>query len=501
MLAKASSIALIGVDALEVTVEVDVAPGLPNFQVVGLPDQAVSEARERVRAAIKNSGLPFPAARITVNLAPADLRKEGPMFDLPIALCLLAAQGIVPLGALERTLIAGELALEGSLRPVSGILNLALKASALEYRALVPAGNAAEAAILEGLEVYAPASLLEAVRHLNGQAKLERANPTEAPESEETYLDLLDIKGQAQGKRALEIAAAGGHNLLMIGSPGSGKTMLARRMPGLLPSLTRGEALEVTRIHSAAGKLAARGGLIQNPVFRAPHHTVSDAGLIGGGSIPRPGEVSLAHLGLLFMDEFPEFSQKALETLRQPLEDGTVTISRARASVSYPARFQLLAAMNPCKCGYWGDMVRPCTCSPHERIRYLARISGPLLDRLDLVVGVPRLSVEELSRAQEGESSERVKERVARARTQMLERQGGRNSALQCAALREHTQLTASARGFLEAAAKQLQLTGRGFDRVLRVARTVADLAGSVGVNEMHLAEAVAYRPRELMGV
>jgi magnesium chelatase family protein len=484
MLAKASSVALIGVDALEVTVEVDVAPGLPNFQVVGLPDQAVSEARERVRAAIKNSGLPFPAARITVNLAPADLRKEGPMFDLPIALCLLAAQGMVPTAALERTLIAGELALEGSLRPVSGILNLALKALTLE-----------------GLEVYAPASLLEAVRHLNGQAKLERANPSDAPESEETYLDLLDIKGQAQGKRALEIAAAGGHNLLMIGSPGSGKTMLARRMPGLLPSLTRGEALEVTRIHSAAGKLAARGGLIQNPVFRAPHHTVSDAGLIGGGSIPRPGEVSLAHLGLLFMDEFPEFSQKALETLRQPLEDGTVTISRARASVSYPARFQLLAAMNPCKCGYWGDTQRPCTCSPHERTRYLARISGPLLDRLDLVVGVPRLSVEELSRAQEGENSAKVKERVQGARVQMLERQGGRNSALQGAALREHTQLTPSARGFLEAAAKQLQLTGRGFDRVLRVARTVADLAGSSSVHEMHLAEAVAYRPRELMGV
>jgi len=501
MLAKASSVALIGVDALEVTVEVDVAPGLPNFQVVGLPDQAVSEARERVRAAIKNSGLPFPAARITVNLAPADLRKEGPMFDLPIALCLLAAQGIVPTAALERTLIAGELALEGSLRPVSGILNLALKALALEYRALVPAGNAAEAAILEGLEVYAPATLLEAVRHLSGQAKLERTTSTQILDSEENYLDLLDIKGQAQGKRALEIAAAGGHNLLMIGAPGSGKTMLARRMPGLLPPLTRGEALEVTRIHSAAGKLAARGGLIQNPVFRAPHHTVSDAGLIGGGSIPRPGEVSLAHLGLLFMDEFPEFSQKALETLRQPLEDGTVTISRARASVSYPARFQLLAAMNPCKCGYWGDTKRPCTCSPHERIRYLARISGPLLDRLDLVVGVPRLSVEELSRVQEGECSERVKERVTRARTQMLERQGGRNSALQGAALREHTQLTASARGFLEAAAKQLQLTGRGFDRVLRVARTVADLAGSSSVGEMHLAEAVAYRPRELMGV
>lgn len=277
--------------------------------------------------------------------------------------------------------------------------------------------------------------------------------------------------------------------------------MLARRMPGLLPSLTRGEALEVTRIHSAAGKLAARGGLIQHPVFRAPHHTVSDAGLIGGGSIPRPGEVSLAHLGLLFMDEFPEFSQKALETLRQPLEDGTVTISRARASVSYPARFQLLAAMNPCKCGYWGDTQRVCTCSPHERTRYLARISGPLLDRLDLVVGVPRLNVEELSRAQEGESSVKVKERVTRARTQMLERQGGRNSALQGSALREHTQLTPGARGFLEAAAKQLQLTGRGFDRVLRVARTVADLAGSAGVGEMHLAEAVAYRPRELMGV
>ncbi len=347
MLASAHSVALVGVDALPVSVEVDVSPGLPAFSIVGLPDQSVSESRERVRAAIRNSGLPFPAARITVNLAPADLRKEGPLYDLPIALSLLAAQDLLPAAALRGLVIAGELALDGSLRGVPGAVNLALLAAARRLDALVPVTCAEEAALIEDATVFGPATLLEAVLHLRGERPLP---PTHAPPPQATlerHPDLQDICGQSPAKRALEVALAGGHNLLLIGSPGSGKTMLARRASGLLPSLTRAEALEVTRIHSAAGMLAG-SGLLREPPYRAPHHTVSDAGLIGGGSVPKPGEVSLAHRGVLFLDEFPEFSRKALETLRQPLEDGHVTISRARASVRYPAQFQLIAAMNPC---------------------------------------------------------------------------------------------------------------------------------------------------------
>lgn len=322
MLARARSVALIGVDAVPVEVEVDVSPGLPAFHVVGLPDQAVSEARERVRAAIRNAGLPFPAARITVNLAPADLRKEGPLYDLPIALGLLAAQDVLPAGALMGVVAAGELALDGSLRPVAGAVNVALLAAGLKLPALLPQENAREASLIDGVEVFGAATLQDAVRHLTGQAPLTATLPPEPTDTGDHFPDLADLKGQSAARRALEIAVAGGHNLLLIGSPGSGKTMLARRAPGLLPPLTRAEALEVTRIHSAAGLLLGRGGLSLGPPFRAPHHTVSDAGLIGGGSTPRPGEVSLAHRGVLFMDEFPEFSRKALETLRQPLDIG-----------------------------------------------------------------------------------------------------------------------------------------------------------------------------------
>ena len=497
MLATARSAALIGVDAVLVTVEVDVSPGLPAFNIVGLPDQAVSEARERVRAAIRNSNLPFPAARITVNLAPADLRKEGPMYDLPIALGLLAAQDLLPAGALSGTLLAGELALDGSVRSIGGAVNLALLAAQEGLSVLLGEGNAGEAALIDDVKVYPARTLRQALQHLAGQVLL---TPAEAPEPTDdgpAPLDLADLKGQGQARRALEIALAGGHNLLLVGAPGSGKTMLARRAPGLLPQLTRAEALEVTRIHSAAGLTSQRSGLIRTPPYRHPHHTVSDAGLIGGGGIPRPGEVSLAHRGVLFLDEFPEFSRKALETLRQPLEDGEVTISRARASLRYPARFQLIAAMNPCPCGHFGDPEKACTCSPPTRTRYAARLSGPLLDRIDLRVTVPRLTVDELTRASTPESSAPVRARIQMARDLMLARQGERNSLLMGQALRQYAPLAQGPAAFMASAARQLGLTGRGHDRVLRLARTVADLGGSADIREVHLAEAVAFRPRD----
>lgn len=491
MLAQVRSYTLFGLDAVPVTVEVDVSPGLPTYALVGLPDKAVEESRERVRAALKNSGFPYPQARVVVNLAPAELRKEGSHFDLPIALGLLAAQGVVPLEALAGLAVAGELGLDGALRPVPGAVNLALGALGEGKKLLLPLESAKEAALVEGVEVWGAEGLLQAVAYLKGEEEPLRAEP-EDPVAALEALDLRDVKGQAKAKRALEIAAAGYHHLLMVGSPGSGKTMLARRLPFLLPPLSQEAALEVSRIHSAAGQILK--GLVRTPPFRAPHHTVSYAGLIGGGAIPKPGEVSLAHRGVLFLDEFPEFSRDALEALRQPLEDGVVTVARARASLTFPARFLLVAAMNPCPCGWYGDPERACTCTPASRGRYVGKISGPLLDRFDLVVEVPRLTPAELARAPEGEGTEAVRERVLKARERMLSRQDRPNGELAGKALREHVRLTPGAEALLQAAAKKMLLSARSYDRLLRVARTIADLHGSDPVEEGHVAEALAYR-------
>jgi magnesium chelatase family protein len=495
VLATAISAAVLGVEAYEVLVEVDIARGLPTLLIVGLPDAAVQESRERVRAAINNAGLPFPTSRIIINLAPAHIKKEGPAFDLPIALALLAAQGIIPEQALAGTVASGELALNGALRPVRGAINIGLFATQQRYRRLlIPPANASEVALAQNktLTALAPQTLNQAVSYLQGSLELPPVLPASSQPAQST-LDLVDIKGQAGAKRALEITATGSHNLLMKGPPGSGKTMLAQRLPSILPKLGQQEAIEVTRIHSSAGILK-QSGLITHPPFRSPHHTISDAGLIGGGTIPRPGEVSLAHNGVLFLDEIPEFNRRALEVMRQPLEDGVVTISRARAVLTFPARFMLIASQNPCPCGFYGDSDHLCSCTPLMRQRYGARLSGPLLDRIDLRIRVPQLSAEELLDIPPGESSKQLGQRIATARTLAVQRQGRPNAQLTGQALQRHAYLKPGPQAFAKNITKQLWLSGRGFDRLLRVARTIADLAGEDFIDETHLAEASSYR-------
>ncbi|MDJ0677373.1 MAG: YifB family Mg chelatase-like AAA ATPase [Calothrix sp. MO_167.B42] len=511
MLARVWSASIIGIDAVKVGVEVDISGGLPGIVVLGLPDAAVQESRERVKATLKNAGFAFPMRKIVINLTPADLRKEGPYFDLPISVGILAASEQVKADLLGDYLFLGEVSLDGSLRPVTGVLPIAAAAQKMGIAGLVvPADNAQEAVVVEGLTVYAFNNVADVADFLNHPASykpVQLENGVENVHATPLYPgapDLKDVKGQAHGRRALEIAAAGGHNLIFVGPPGSGKTMLARRLPGILPPLEFSEALEVTRIHSVAGLLKNRGSLVRSRPFRSPHHSASGPSLVGGGSYPRPGEISLSHLGVLFLDELTEFKRDVLEFLRQPLEDGLVTIARTRQSVMFPAQFTLVASTNPCPCGYYGDTIQQCTCSPRQREQYWAKLSGPLMDRIDLQVAVNRLKPEEITQQPTGEGSEAVRDRVQQARSRAVKRFQTEpnlrcNAQMQSSHIYKWCQLDDASRKLLEGAIRKLGLSARASDRILKVARTIADLAGDEVLKTQYVAEAIQYRTIDRM--